>query len=105
MKVDAKTLIRKYGQPITITVNSVKSASFAFIQPLRMDEQSSLYGDYNPSDVEQYLYIGLPDFTFDDPENTIITFNGETYSVVKSESVWLSGVIIYERAVLEKTGN
>lgn len=103
MKVDAKMLIKKYGQPITITINSVKKASFAFIQPLRMEEQSSLYGDYNPSDVEQYLYIGLPEYNFNDPENTVITSGNDNYSIVKSESVWLSGRIIYERAVLEKS--
>lgn len=102
MQIDARNLIKKYGQPITITQNGKTTKSSAFIQPLRADDQSTLYGDYNTSDVEQYLYIGLPDHEIDDSGNTVISFKNENYSVIKAESVWLSNRIIYNRAVLEK---
>lgn len=102
MQIEAKYLIKKYGQEITVSKGGKTLKSFAFIQPLRADEQSELYGDYNPQSVEQYLYIGLPDCDIDDSGNTTITFNSENYSVIKSESVWLSNKIIYNRAVLEK---
>ena len=102
MQIEAITLIKKYGQKITVSQNGETVQSFAFIQPLRADEQSELYGDYNPQSVEQYLYIGLPDCNIDDSGNTTITFDNQNYSVVKSESVWLSNRIIYNRAVLEK---
>ena len=105
MQIEAKSLIKKYGQKITVSRNGKTVKSFAFIQPLRADEQSGLYGDYNDQSVEQYLYIGLPDCEIDDSGNTTITFNNQNYSVVKSESVWLSNNIIYNRAVLEKQQN
>ena len=102
MQIEAKNLIKKYGQKILISKNEVTAESFAFIQPLRADDQSELYGDYNPENAEQYLYIGLPDCEISDSGDTTIIFDNENYSVVKSESVWLSDKIIYNRAVLEK---
>ncbi len=105
MQIEAKTLIKKYGQKITVSGNSKDLQSFAFIQPLRADDQSTLYDDYNQNNVEQYLYIGLPDCPIDDSGDTTITFDNQNYSVVKSESVMLSNKIIYNRAVLEKQQN
>ena len=102
MQIEAKNLIIKYGQKITVSKSGENIKSSAFIQPLRADEQSELYGDYNEDGVEQYLYIGLPDCDIDDSGNTTITFDNENYSVVKSESVWLSNRKIYNRAILEK---
>lgn len=102
VQIEASNLIKKYGQKITISKSGQTIKSSAFIQPLRADDQSELYGDYNPQNVEQYLYIGLPDCDIDDSGNTTITFENENYSVVKSESVWLSNRKIYNRAVLEK---
>jgi len=102
VQIEAKSLIKKYGQRITVSKNGKAVTSFAFIQPLRADDQSNLYGDYNENGVEQYLYIGLPDCPIDDSGGTTIIFNNENYSVTKSESVWLSNKIIYNRAVLEK---
>ncbi len=102
MNIEAKGLIKKYGQKITVLKNKKTIKTSAFIQPLRADEQSVLYDDYNKNNVEQYLYIGLPDCEIDDSGNTTIIFNNQNYSVVKSESVMLSNRIIYNRAVLEK---
>ncbi len=102
MQIEAKSLIKKYGQKITVSKSGENIKSSAFIQPLRADDQSTLYDDYNKNDVEQYLYIGLPSCDIDDLGNTTITFDNENYSVVKSESVWLSNKKIYNRAVLEK---
>ena len=102
MQIDARNLIKKYGQPITITQSGKVTKSYAFIQPLRADDQSNLYGDYNTLNTEQYLYIGLPDHEIDDSGNTTITCRNEDYSVVKAESVLLSNKVIYNRAVLEK---
>ena len=102
LQIDAKSLIKKYGQPITITQNGKITKSYAFIQPLRADDQSNLYGDYNDLSTEQYLYIGLPDRQIDDSGNTVITLKNENYSVIKAESVLLSNKVIYNRAVLEK---
>ncbi len=103
MQTEAINLIKKYGQKITVSQSGKTVKSFAFIQPLRADEQSGLYSDYNEDNVEQYLYIGLPDCEIDDSGNTTITFNNQNYSVIKSESVWLSNKIIDNRAVLEKS--
>lgn len=102
MQIEAKSLIKRYGQRITVSKSGKDTESFAFIQPLRADDQSTLYDDYNKDNVEQYLYIGLPDCPIDDSGGTTITFDNQIYSVVKSESVWLSNKIIYNRAVLEK---
>lgn len=102
VQIEASNLIKKYGQKITISKSGQTIKSSAFIQPLRADEQSNLYDDYNQNKVEQYLYIGLPDCEIDDSGNTTVSFDNENYSVVKSESVWLSNRIIYNRAVMEK---
>ncbi len=102
MQIKATDLIEKYGQPITIFDGTSEIESFAFIQPLRMDEQSALYGDYNDSGAEQYLYIGLPTTLLGDNTNVVVRSYGKDYSVIKAESVILSNEIIYERAVLER---
>lgn len=103
MQIKATDLIEKYGQPITIFDGTSEIESFAFIQPLRMDEQSALYGDYNDSGAEQYLYIGLPmTLLGDSTTDVVVRSYGKDYSVIKAESVILSNEIIYERAVLER---
>ncbi len=103
MQIRATDLIEKYGQPITIFYGTSETESFAFIQPLRMDEQSALYGDYNDSGAEQYLYIGLPTTLLgDNTTDVVVRSYGKDYSVIKAESVILSNEIIYERAVLER---
>ena len=102
LQIDARNLIKKYGQPITITQSGKITKSYAFIQPLRADDQSNLYGDYNPLNNEQYLYIGLPDHELDDSGDMVITCKNDNYSVIKAESVLLSNQVIYNRAVLEK---
>lgn len=102
MQNKTKNLIIKYGQEVIIDDGTNEITSFAFIQPLRKDEQSALYGDYNNSDAEQYLYIGIPSNPLDDDGSMVIKSENQTYSIIKSESVQLSGKAVYERAVLEK---
>lgn len=106
METDAKNLILRYGQPITITKSSADTpkSTRAFIQPLRWDVQSPLYGDYEDSNkTEQFLYIGSPNFQLSTyPTTTVITCEGQNYIIVKAESVYLADQVIYERAVLEK---
>lgn len=104
-----KTLISIYGQNVTITFkdeseNKNKSLKAqAFIQPLRSDYQSPLYGDYNPdTTTEQFLYIGMADIKLCScPSDTIIETSSEKYEIKKVESVYLGKKILYERAVLE----
>ena len=105
MQIKTTNLIIKYGQKVIINEGTNEIPSFAFIQPLRKDEQSALYEDYNDSNAEQYLYIGLPSTPLDDSGSMTIKIGGETYSIVKAESVKISGKSIYERAVLEKESN
>lgn len=102
-----KTLISSYGQSITIAFKDngedkvIKSR--AFIQPLRSDGQSPLYGDYNPDITnEQFLYIGRTDVKLTSrPSNTIIEASSGKYKIKKVENVYLGKKPIYERAVLE----
>ena len=106
MFTDAKFLISQYGQNITLT-SSCKNLPLnfkAFIQPLRSDFQSDLYGDYKESETsEQFLYIGPPDINLKEyPDDTIIESNSEKFKIKKAENVYLSGKVIYERGVLEK---
>lgn len=103
MQVKATDIIKKYGQPVIIIDGASETESFAFIQPLRMDEQSALYGDYNSSGAEQYLYIGLPTILLSKITNAIVRSYGKDYIVIKAESVILSGEVVYERAVLERS--
>lgn len=102
---DTKALISRYGQKIVIEIpeNNPKTSK-AFIQPLRSDYQSALYGDYQTEDtVEQYLYIGIPDNKLiNAPSETLIKTDSDTYVIKKMENVNISGKVIYERAVLEK---
>lgn len=106
MQIEAKKLISLYGQDITINSNSlsVPISTKAFIQPLRSDYQSDMYGDYRETEnEEQFLYIGLPEYSLSSySENVTITSKNKTYVIKKSESVNLSGKPIYERAVLEE---
>ena len=106
MNVKTKMLINEFGQNITIQKSEDDNPIYtnAFIQPLRCDYQSELYGDYldNPGD-EQFLYIGLPDYPISTyPDTTVITMNGQDYVIKKAETVYLSNTPMYERAVLEK---
>lgn len=107
MKLRTKMLINKYGQSITILKSENDNPIYtkAFIQPLRCDYQSEMYGDYvdNPGD-EQFLYIGLPEYPISTyPLTTIITMNNQNYTIKKAETVYLSNTPMYERAVLEKS--
>lgn len=106
METEAKMLILRYGQPITITksLTGTPESTQAFIQPLRWDGQSPLYGDYeDTAHTEQFLYIGPPNFPISTyPSTTIIKAENQNYIIKKAESVYLSGQRIYERAVLEK---
>lgn len=106
MEEKTKKLINNFGQDITIkeSENDDPIYAKAFIQPLRCDYQSEMYGDYvdNPGD-EQFLYIGLPDYPISTyPITTVITSNGQDYTIKKAETVYLSNRPMYERAVLEK---
>lgn len=102
---NAKTLISKFGQDVKVQCTSEKTIKTkAFIQPLRSDYQSPLYGDYlEETKTEQYLYIGLPNVKLNSYASTaVITAGLKNYSVKKVEYVYLSGEVIYERAVLEE---
>ena len=64
MKTRARILISNYGQDIIVkkSENDESIYTQAFIQPLRCDQQSELYGDYdkkNAFDVEKYLNHNL----------------------------------------------
>ena len=107
-----KTLISSYGQSIAVTFTDASSKSKliksrAFIQPLRSDEQSPLYGDYNSSNTtEQFLYIGKADVKlYACPEGTLIETASGKYKIKKAENVCLGKKVIYERAVLEVYSN
>ena len=103
---EANSLIKKYGQAISIkkTSSSDPQKTKAFIQPLRSDYQSSLYGDYIETEgVEQFLYIGLPDYKLTDyPSTTRIIFSNQSYVIKKAENVYFGESVLYVRAVLEK---
>ena len=106
MKTKTKMLITEFGQDITIKKSENDNLIYtkAFIQPLRCDYQSEMYGDYldNPGD-EQYLYIGLSEYPISTyPNTTVITSNNQNYTIKKAETVYLSNTPMYERAVLEK---
>lgn len=106
MEVRTRTLISKYGQNIKVTKDNKKTYihTKAFIQPLRCDMQSELYGDYTDSqNVEQYLYIGLPETKLSHSEDAIVTVDNIDYKIKKAEEVIFSGKVLYERAVLEKS--
>ncbi len=106
METEASILILRYGQSITIKKSSADAPenTRAFIQPLRWDGQSPLYGDYAETEnTEQFLYIGPPSFQLSTyPATTVITAENQNYIIKKAESVYLSDQRIYERAVLEK---
>ncbi len=105
MKTRVKILISKFGQNITVTRTTGETPiqTKAFIQPLRCDEQSELYGDYTDSEKnEQYLYIGFPEINLSDTTSAIITFEGKNYTIKKAEKVNVLGEDIYERAVIEE---
>ncbi len=106
MALNAKTLIERYGQNISIkkSSNSDLILTKAFVQPLRCDWQSELYGDYvDENKVEQFLYIGFAEHQINIcPTTTVIIVENQNYVVKKAENVFFSGQAIYERAVLEK---
>ena len=100
-------LISQYGQNVTLNSsdkNNTPKTFKAFIQPLRSDFQSDLYGDYKESDnTEQFLYIGPPGIQLMKyPTGTTLESNSEKFIIKKAENVYLSGEIIYERGLLEK---
>lgn len=101
-----ESIISQYGQNVTLipSTSSLPIKFKAFIQPLRSDYQSDLYGDYKSSETsEQFLYIGPPGINLCKyPKTTIIQSNSENFIIIKAENVYLSGQIVYERGVLEK---
>ncbi len=106
MEIRTKMLINQFGQDVVIQTSENDNPIYtkAFIQPLRCDYQSEMYGDYqdNPGD-EQFLYIGLSDYPISTyPNTTVITSNNQDYTIKKAETVYLSNTPMYERAVLEK---
>ena len=107
MHSEARFLILKYGQDITITPGNGSKPinSKAIIQPLRSDYQSDLYGDYlETQSTEQFLCIGLPGLQISAlPASAVITAKNQNYIIKKAENVYLSDTVIYERAVLEKS--
>ncbi len=108
MKTRARILISNYGQSITVkrSENDKPFNAKAFIQPLRKDDQSDLYGDYvdnKNQNVEQYLYIGYPETKLSSAPNAIITVDNQNYFIKKAEEVVFSDKVLYERAVLEKS--
>ena len=108
MKTRARILISNYGQSITVKKNEDDKPihTKAFVQPLRCDYQSELYGDYvdsNNKNVEQYLYIGDPEIKLSSAPNAIITVDNQNYFIKKAEEVIFSDKVLYERAVLEKS--
>ena len=108
MKVRTRNLISKYGQNIKVTKDNKKTYmnTKAFIQPLRCDMQSELYGDYTDSqNTEQYLYIGLPETKLSNSGDAIVIVDNVDYKIKKAEEVIFSGKILYERAVLEKSNS
>ena len=106
MRSEANSLITKYGQTVSIkkTALSDPETTKAFIQPLRSDYQSNLYGDYVETEgTEQFLYIGLPEYKLPDyPNTTRITFSNQPYAIKKAENVYFGENVLYVRAVLEK---
>ncbi len=106
MNIRTRNLISKYGQKIQVTKDNKKTYihTKAFIQPLRCDMQSELYGDYTDSqNVEQYLYIGLSETNLSNSEDAIVIVDNIDYKIKKAEEVIFSGKVLYERAVLEKS--
>ena len=104
MEMEIKMLLSRYGRQITITKSSTDTPIIteAFIQPLRSDNQSALYGDYADG-TEQYVCIVSADIPLSTyPSTTVITAGSQNYIIKKAEGVYLSGKRIYERAVLEK---
>ena len=106
MNAKTKMLINDFGQDIIIQKSENDNPIYAkaFIQPLRCDYQSEMYGDYvdNPGD-EQFLYIGSTDYPINEyPNTTVITLKNQNYTIKKAETVYLSNTPMYERAVLEK---
>lgn len=106
LQSEAISLIKKYGQTVSIkkTYSSDPEIDKAFIQPLRSDYQSSLYGDYIETEAtEQFLYIGLPNHKLPDyPSTTRIIFSNQSYIIKKAENVYFGENVLYVRAVLEK---
>ena len=102
----ANSLIKRYGQLVSIkkTSSSEPINTKAFIQPLRSDYQSNLYGDYIETEgTEQFLYIGLPDYNLPDyPNTTRLTFSNQSYTIKKAENVYFGENVLYVRAVLKK---
>ena len=57
---NAKTLISKFGQDVKVQCTSEKTIKTkAFIQPLRSDYQSPLYGDYL-EETNRAIFIHRP---------------------------------------------
>ncbi len=105
MKTRARILISNYGQDIIVkkSENDEPIYTQAFIQPLRCDQQSELYGDYDKKNAEQYLYIGLPEIKLSSAPNAVIIVDNQNYVIIKVEEVIFSNRVLYERAVLEKS--
>ena len=98
--------ISTYGQDITLmdANKEIISTSKALIQPLRSDYQSPLYKDYQEKDnIEHFLYIGPPEVDLRNlPSSTLIEADSVIYKIKKIENVFLSNMVVYERAVLEE---
>ncbi len=101
---NSRRAFSQFGQKVTITntAQNTKQVTRAFIQPLRSDYQSPMYGDFT-SKNEQFIYIGKPGVKLCqcDKENTIIESNSGNYKIIQAEDVYLSEKVFYERALLE----
>ncbi len=104
----AYTNIKEYGQTVKIIIPDNQNYEYtkAFIQPLNQSKKNyniNYYLDSGLIDMNNYLYIGLPDIKIDDyPLDTIIESNSKSYLIIKTNRVYIKDELIYIRAILKE---
>lgn len=96
-------MIRRYGDDITISESGNTRSSKAIIQPLMYKNKMYLGGSALPSgyfDAGHFLMIASIDEVITDYSQTLITDNGVTYTIKRSEVVRADNTDLYIWAVL-----
>lgn len=96
-------MIRRYGDDIKITENSVKKHSKAIIQPLMYKNKMYLGGTAVPAgyfDGGHYMMIAPASLGITDYRHTVIESMGAMYRVKRAEKVKADNELLYIWAVL-----
>ncbi len=98
-----KSILRRYGNTVTIRRNGRTETAKAFVQPLRRRHRLYINDKVIPTgyfDNAYKLYIGDASHRFEYGDRTVISCFGEEYTIVTGEEFVVGDEEVYVWAIL-----